>query len=51
VAHPHPNEWAADQLADEPFPGLFGIFCKANRSTKNQIETKWIDSSREKSPA
>ena len=37
--HDVTNEMAAYKLADEPFPGLFGIFYKVNKPTKNAKET------------
>jgi 2-oxoglutarate ferredoxin oxidoreductase subunit beta len=36
--HDVTNEVAAYKLADEPFPGYFGIFYKANKATKNAKE-------------
>src|SRR2546428_11824182 len=38
--HDVTNEMAAYKLADEPFPGSFGIFYKVNRPTKNANEAK-----------
>jgi 2-oxoglutarate ferredoxin oxidoreductase subunit beta len=38
--HDVTNEIAAYKLADEPFPGYFGIFYKVNRPTKNAVEAK-----------
>ena len=32
------NEHAAYKLADEPFPGSFGIFYKVSKPTKNAKE-------------
>jgi 2-oxoglutarate ferredoxin oxidoreductase subunit beta len=46
--HDVTDEYAAYKLADEPFPGQFGIFYKASRPTKNQNEAKLIASHREK---
>ncbi len=37
--HDVTDEIAAYKLADEPFPGKFGIFHKVNRPTKNKLET------------
>jgi hypothetical protein len=34
-------KWAA-------FPGVFGVFYQSDRPTKNALEKKWIESSREK---
>ena len=31
-----------------PFPGVFGVFYQSDRPTKNALEKKWIESSREK---
>jgi 2-oxoglutarate/2-oxoacid ferredoxin oxidoreductase subunit beta len=31
-----------------PFPGVFGVFYQNDRPTKNSLEKKWIESSREK---
>ena len=42
------DEFAAYKLADEPFPGKFVIFYKANRATKNANEGKIISAAREK---
>jgi 2-oxoglutarate ferredoxin oxidoreductase subunit beta len=36
--HDASSELAAYKLADEPFPGHFGIFYKANKPTKNAKE-------------
>ena len=36
--HDATNEHAAYKLADEPFPGYFGIFYKVNKPTKNTKE-------------
>lgn len=46
--HDVTDEVAAFKLANEPFPGLFGVFFDVDRPTKNQLEKKWIDSTREK---
>ncbi len=40
---------AAYELASLQYPGKFGVFYEADRLSKNQLEQKWIDSSREKS--
>ena len=47
--HDVTDEIAAYKLAGLPFPGLFGVFYDAARPTKNALEQKWINSSREKS--
>jgi len=39
VNHDVTNEMAAYKLADEPFPGSFGIFYKVTKPTKNAKET------------
>jgi len=31
-----------------PFPGVFGVFYETDRPTKNALEEKWIESTREK---
>jgi len=40
---------AAYELASLQYPGKFGVFYEADRPSKNQLEQKWIDASREKS--
>jgi 2-oxoglutarate ferredoxin oxidoreductase subunit beta len=44
--HDVTNELAAYKLADEPFPGYFGIFYKIHRPTKNDLEAGIIEKSR-----
>ena len=46
--HDVTNEMAAYKLADDPFPGKFGIFYKTNRPTKNKLEADIIANSRAK---
>jgi 2-oxoglutarate ferredoxin oxidoreductase subunit beta len=46
--HDVTDEFAAYKLADEPFPGQFGIFYKASRPTKNANEAKIIGDHRAK---
>ena len=46
--HDVTDELAAFRLADDPFPGWFGVFYEIRRPTKNALEQKWIDASREK---
>jgi 2-oxoglutarate ferredoxin oxidoreductase subunit beta len=46
--HDVTDDVAAYQLASLDFPGKFGVFYETDRPTKNQLEQKWIDSSREK---
>jgi 2-oxoglutarate/2-oxoacid ferredoxin oxidoreductase subunit beta len=42
------DELAAYKLANEPFPGCFGVFYNVNRATKNANEAKIIAAAREK---
>jgi 2-oxoglutarate ferredoxin oxidoreductase subunit beta len=46
--HDVEDEHAAYKLADQPFPGYFGIFHKANRPTKNAKEAGINAAAREK---
>ena len=46
--HDVSDENAAYQLASLRYPGKFGVFYETYRPTKNQLEQRWIDSSREK---
>jgi len=46
--HDVTDEYAAYRLADEPAPGRFGIFYKADRPTKNQNEAQVITDHRAK---
>jgi len=46
--HDVTNEMAAYKLADEAFPGSFGIFYKVNKPTKNAKEANIISSATEK---
>lgn len=46
--HDVTDDVAAYELASLDFPGKFGVFYETDRPTKNQLEQKWIDSSREK---
>ncbi len=48
ATHDVTDEVAAYKLAGEPFPGLFGIFYKSSRATKNANEAKIIAAAREK---
>lgn len=48
ATHDVTDEVAAYKLAGEPFPGLFGIFYKSGRATKNANEAKIIAAAREK---
>jgi len=44
--HDVTDEIAAYRLADQPFPGLFGVFLESDRPTKNSFERNWIDTTR-----
>jgi len=46
--HDVTDEIAAYKLADEPFPGSFGIFYNVNRPTKNKLEADVNAKAREK---
>jgi 2-oxoglutarate ferredoxin oxidoreductase subunit beta len=46
--HDVTDELAAYKLANEPFPGYFGIFYKNNKPTKNAKEANIIKTSQEK---
>lgn len=46
--HDVSDENAAYQIASLQYPGKFGVFYETDRPTKNQLEQKWIDSSKEK---
>ncbi len=46
--HDVTDELAAYKLATLPFPGVFGVFFQSDRHTKNALEKKWIDNTREK---
>ena len=48
LRHDVTDELAAYKLASLPFPGVFGVFYQNDRPTKNALEKKWIDQSREK---
>ncbi len=39
---------AALTLCEEEWPGRFGVYYQSDRPTKNQLEQRWIDDSREK---
>src|SRR5438067_2366149 len=47
LRHDVTDELAAYKLAQLPFPGVFGVFYQNDRPTKNSLEKKWIESSRE----
>jgi 2-oxoglutarate ferredoxin oxidoreductase subunit beta len=46
--HDVTDEYAAYRLADEPWPGVFGIFYKADRPTKNANEAQIVTAQRAK---
>jgi 2-oxoglutarate ferredoxin oxidoreductase subunit beta len=46
--HDVTDEVAAYKLADEPFPGFFGVFRRVNRSTKNAREAELNAAARQK---
>ena len=46
--HDVTNETAAYKLADQPFPGYFGLFFKTTRPTKNAKEAALQTAAREK---
>src|SRR5688572_18775935 len=48
LRHDVTDELAAYKLAQLPFPGVFGVFYQNDRPTKNALEKKWVDSTREK---
>jgi 2-oxoglutarate/2-oxoacid ferredoxin oxidoreductase subunit beta len=35
-------------LTQLPFPGVFGVFYQSDRPSKNALEKKWINNTREK---
>jgi hypothetical protein len=43
-----PSTATERKLAQLPFPGVFGVFYQNDRPTKNALEKKWVDSTREK---
>ncbi len=46
--HDTTSETDAYALADLEFPGKFGVFFEKERPSKNALEQRWIDASREK---
>jgi 2-oxoglutarate ferredoxin oxidoreductase subunit beta len=46
--HDVTDDAAAYQLAEDQYPGKFGVFYEEDRPSKNVLEQKWIDSSQEK---
>jgi 2-oxoglutarate ferredoxin oxidoreductase subunit beta len=47
-AHNVADEMAAYKLADEPFPGFFGVFYQKSKPTKNAKEAEIVQKAREK---
>ncbi len=43
-----PSSARERKLAQLPFPGVFGVFYQNARPTKNALEKKWVDQTREK---
>lgn len=41
--HDSSNATSAFELADQPFPGAFGVFYRNQRPTKNLLEQNWIN--------
>jgi len=48
LRHDVTDELAAYKLAQLPFPGVFGVFYETDRPSKNSLEKKWIEQTREK---
>jgi 2-oxoglutarate/2-oxoacid ferredoxin oxidoreductase subunit beta len=48
LRHDVTDEIAAYRLADVPFPGLFGVFFENDRPTKNALERRWVENTRNK---
>ena len=46
--HDVTDEIAAYRLAEDQYPGKFGVFYEIDRPSKNTLEQKWIDSSRKR---
>ena len=46
--HDVTDQMAAFKLADQDYPGSFGVFYENDRPSKNTLEQKWIDASKEK---
>ncbi len=46
--HDVADENAAFKLAENLFPGKFGVYYQVNRPTKNALEQKWIDDTQAK---
>ncbi len=47
--HDVTDELAAYRLADEPWPGRFGVFYQTDAPTKNDLEAAWVNQVRSKS--
>ena len=48
LRHDVTDEIAAYRLANVPFPGLFGVFFENDRPTKNALERKSVENTRNK---
>src|SRR5690606_28647320 len=46
--HDVSDESAAYRLASLQYPGKFGVFYETDRPTKNQLEQRWIDTTRDR---
>lgn len=46
--HDVTDESAAYALAEEQYPGKFGVFFEVDRPSKNTLEQQWIDASQSK---
>ena len=46
--HDVTDQMAAFKLADQDYPGSFGVFYENDRPSKNTLEQKWIDESQAK---
>lgn len=46
--HDVTDQGAAFAIADEEYPGRFGVFYETDRPSKNVLEQKWIDASKAK---
>ena len=46
--HDVTDQMAAFKLADQDYPGSFGVFYETDRPSKNTLEQKWIDASKAK---
>ena len=41
---------AAMSLAEEDFPGKFGVYYETRRPTKNELEWQWVNEAQAKAP-